>query len=99
MLAANKVNKPIDAVLRVDMVVNGERRSKGDVVELSNSNFKYLAQHDRVAEATDENIAAVKVQIKSEKEAADRAKLPSESETLKARIANLEAELAAAKGK
>jgi ribosomal protein L9 len=97
MLTANKGNKSVNVVLRVDMVVDGERMEKGDVVEISGHNFKYLVQHDRVAEATTENIAAVKAEVKSAKEAAERAKLPSDNEVLKARVANLEAELATAK--
>jgi hypothetical protein len=97
MLTTNKVNKKIDVVLRVDMVVDGERLEKGDVVEMSVHNYKYLVQHDRVAEATPENVAAVKVEIKSAEEATKRAAQPSSDDVLKARIANLEAELAAAK--
>jgi hypothetical protein len=50
-----------------------------------------------VAEATAENIAAVAAEIKSAEEAALRAAQPSSEDVLKARIANLEAELAAAK--
>ncbi len=86
-------------MLRVDMVVDGERMEKGDVVEMSGHNFKYLLQHDRVAEATAENIAAVKAEIKATEEAAKRALQPSSEDVLKARIANLEAELAAVKKK
>lgn len=97
MLTTNKANKTVRAVLRVDMVVDGERMEKGDVVEMSGHNFKYLVQHDRVAEATAENIAAVKAEIKSTEEAARRAAQPSGEDVLKARIANLEAELAATK--
>jgi hypothetical protein len=97
MLSTNKGNKTVQAVLRVDMVVDGEREEKGAVVTMSGHNFKYLLQHDRVAEATPENIAAVKAEIKSTEAAAKRALQPSDSDVLKARIANLEAELAAAK--
>jgi len=50
-----------------------------------------------VAEATGENVAAVKAEIKSTEEAAKRAAQPSTEEVLKARIANLETELAVAK--
>lgn len=60
MLSTNKGSKIVKAVLRVDMVVDGEFATKGDVVEMSSSNFKYLSQHDRVAEATAENVAAAK---------------------------------------
>lgn len=97
MLTTNKVNKTVNVVLRVDMVVDGERMEKGDVVEMSSHNFKYLVQHDRVAEATTENIAAVRAEIKATEEAAKRAAQPSSEDVLKARIANLEAELAATK--
>jgi hypothetical protein len=97
MLTANKGNKTVKAVLRVDMVVDGERMEKGEVVEMSGHNFKYLLQHDRVAEATGENVAAVKAEIRSTEEAAKRAAQPSTEEVLKARIANLETELAVAK--
>ena len=97
MLTTNKGNKKVNVVLRVDMVVDGERMEKGVVVEMSGHNFKYLVQHDRVAEATGENIAAVKAEVKSTEEAAKRAAQPSTEEVLKARIANLETELAVAK--
>jgi hypothetical protein len=97
MLTANKGNKKVNVVLRVDMVVDGERMEKGEVVEMSGHNFKYLLQHDRVAEATGENVSAVRAEIKSAEEAAKRAAQPSTEEVLKARIANLETELAVAK--
>jgi hypothetical protein len=97
MLTTNKGNKKVNVVLRVDMVVDGERMEKGDLVEMSGHNFKYLVQHDRVAEATPENVAAVKAEVKAKEEAAKRAALPSNEDVLKARVANLEAELAAAK--
>jgi hypothetical protein len=97
MLTTSKGSKTVQAVLRVAMIVDGERKEKGDVVTLSAHNYKYLAQHDRVAEATAENIAAVAAEIKSAEEAALRAAQPSSEDVLKARIANLEAELAAAK--
>jgi hypothetical protein len=97
MLTANKGNKTVKTVLRVDMVVDGERMEKGDVVEMSGHHFKYLALHDRVAEATAENVTAVRAEIKSAEEAAKRAAQPSNEDVLKARIANLETELAAAK--
>jgi hypothetical protein len=99
MLTTNKASKTVNVVLRVDMVVDGERMEKGDVVEMSGHNFKYLIQHDRVAEATAENIAAVRAEIKATEEAAKRAAQPSGEDVLKARIANLEAELAATKKK
>jgi hypothetical protein len=97
MLTTNKGNKKVNVVLRVDMVVDGERMEKGEVVEMSGHNFKYLVQHDRVAEATDENVAAVRAEIKATEEAAKRAAQPSDADVLRARIANLEAELTAAK--
>ncbi len=97
MLTASKGSKTVKAVLRVDMVMDGERMEKGAVVEMSIHTYRYLAQHDRVAEATSENIAAVQAQIKSDEENARRAAQPSNEDVLKARVANLEAELAAAK--
>ncbi len=72
MLTTSKSNKKMNVVLRVDMVVDGERMSKGDVVEMSSQNYKYLVQHDRVAEATAENVASVKAEIKSAVEAAKK---------------------------
>lgn len=99
MLSTNKGNKTVKAVLRVDMVVDGERMEKGEVVEMSGHNFKYLIQHDRVAEATTENIASVKAEVKATEEAARRAAQPSDNDVLRTRVANLEAELAARKGK
>ncbi len=67
MLSTNKGNLTVKAVLRVDMVMDGKRMEKGDVVEMSGHNFKYLVQHDRVAEATTENIAAVRAQLSAAK--------------------------------
>jgi hypothetical protein len=100
MLAANKQSKTVRTVLKIDMVFDGERAQKGDVVDMSAREFRYLAHHDRVAEATPENIAAVKAQIKSEKDAAERAKMPSETEVLRQRVAELQAKLdATEKGK
>lgn len=67
MLSTNKGNLTVKAVLRVDMVMDGKRMEKGDVVEMSGHNFKYLVQHDRVAEATTENIAAVRAELAAAK--------------------------------
>ena len=67
MLSTNKGNLTVKAVLRVDMVMDGKRMEKGDVVEMSGHNFKYLVQHDRVAEATTENIAAVRAELSAAK--------------------------------
>jgi hypothetical protein len=97
MLTSNQKNAPVEAVLRVAMVVDKKRLEKGDVVEMSHSDFSYLAGHHRVAEATAENVAAVKAEIKSEKEAAERAAAPTDADVLRQRVADLEAELAAAK--
>lgn len=94
MLQSNQAKKPVKAVLRVSMIVDGEACEKGDVVELAHREFVYLANHDRVAEATSENVAAVRAEVKSEKEAAERAAKPAETDLLRARIAQLEAELA-----
>ena len=99
MLSASKTNRPVESVLRFDMVIDGERMDKGDVVELSHKDFVYLSSHERVALATKENVAAVRAEIQAAKEAEERAKMPSEADILRQRVADLEAELAAKKGK
>jgi hypothetical protein len=97
MLAANKQSRTVRAVLKIDMVLDGERAQKGDVVDMSAREFRYLAHHDRVAEATVENVAAVKAQVKAEKDVAERARMPSETEVLRQRVEDLQAQLDAAK--
>jgi hypothetical protein len=95
--AMNNKRRPVNAVLRYAMIVNKEPREGGEVVELSYADFTYLNTHERVFEATPENIALVKDELRRAKEAVARRNQPSDTETLKARIANLEAELAVAK--
>ncbi|MGA7887615.1 MAG: hypothetical protein WCA44_17915 [Acidobacteriaceae bacterium] len=98
MLTNGKKGDPVTAVLRNDMVIDRKRREKGDVVELSYREYLYLAGNDRVLEATKENIDAVKAEAKAEKEAAARSRGPSEADTLRAKVKELEERLAA-KGK
>jgi hypothetical protein len=97
MLASSNKNEPVQAVLRVSMIVNKKPREKGEVVELSHRDFNYLATHKRVSEATRENIEAVKAEIESEKEAAERAAQPTDADLLRKEVARLREELAAAK--
>jgi hypothetical protein len=97
MLTSSNKNAPVEAVLRVGMIVDKKPREKGDVVMLSHSDFAYLANHKRVAEATKENIEAVEAEIESEKEAAERAALPTDADVLRKEVADLKVELAAAK--
>jgi hypothetical protein len=98
MLSTNSKAATVRTVLRVDMVVAGNRMQKGAVVELARKDFVYLSQHDRVAEATAENISAVQAEVKAEKEAAKRAAVQlSTEDALRAENAQLRAELVAAK--
>lgn len=94
MLTSTQKNQPVNSILRVDMIVDGERKEKGDEVPLSHRDFVYLSQHSRVAEATPENVAAVKAEIKAAAEAAERAKQPTEADILRREVAELKAELA-----
>jgi hypothetical protein len=97
MLTSSNKNDPIQTVLRVAMVVDKKPHEKGEVVVLSHRDYVYLANHKRVAEATPENVKAVEAEIESEKEAAERAALPTDAELLREENARLRAELAAAK--
>src|SRR5208337_3924152 len=97
MLKSQIKPEKVSVVLRHHMVVDKERRAKGEIIDLSYRDYVYLANHDRVAEATKENIEAVKAEIKAEAELAERQAQPSEADKLKARIANLEVEMASAK--
>jgi hypothetical protein len=63
-------NQPVNAVLLIAMVVEGESAEAGDVVELSARDFKYLHTYNRVLPATKENVAAVKAEVAAQKEAA-----------------------------
>jgi hypothetical protein len=94
----------VKAVLLFTMVIgdgdDSDVKEKGDVVELSKREFTYLAEYGRVAEATPENIDNVKAEIAAEKKAAEsRATELGEKDVLRARIAQLEAELGSKKGK
>lgn len=73
MLKVNQANKPVEAVLRVDMLIQGEECEAGEVVELSARDFKYLHAHERVAEATKENVAQVLAEVKVRKDLAAKA--------------------------
>ena len=97
MLTSSNKNEPVQAVLRVGMIVDKKPCEKGEVVELSHRDYTYLANHKRVAEATKENIEAVEAEIESEQEAAERAAMPTETDALREENAKLRAELAAAK--
>lgn len=106
MLVSNSKTdrEKVKAVLLFTMVIgdgeDSDVHQKGDVVELSKREFKYLAEYGRVVEAMPENIAAVEAEIEAEKKAAkDRATELNEKDVLRARIAQLEAELSAKKGK
>jgi len=80
------------------MVVDRENKEKGDIVSMSARDFKYLYHHDRVAEATKENVAAVLAEVASEKEAQKRAAVTAdELTTTKALLAAAQLELATLK--
>jgi hypothetical protein len=97
MLKSQMKPEKVSVVLRHNMVVDKARKEKGEVVELSYRDYAYLSNHDRVADATEENIKVVRDEIKAEAALAARQAQPSEAEKLKDRIAALEVELAAAK--
>lgn len=98
MLKLNQSNKPMEAVLRVDMLIAGEECEAGEVVELSAREYRYLYAHDRVCEATKENVAAVRAEVKMRKDAAEQATAKADTltdtknqlATALARIAELE---------
>lgn len=73
MLGLNAKPKPVEAVLRIDMMINGEECEAGEVVELSAREFKYNHHLNRCAEATKENVAAVRAEVAAKKEAAAKA--------------------------
>ncbi len=70
MLTTKKSTGPVEAVLRVDMLIEGEECEAGEVVELTARDFKYLSHHNRVLEATKDNVAAVREEIKIKRDAA-----------------------------
>ena len=89
-------NETVKAVLKVSMIVNKKARERGEVVDLTRREFKYFAYHDRVLEATPENVALVKEQVAAEekaaKEAMKRAAVADDKiAAQEARIAQLEA--------
>lgn len=88
MLSLNSKPAPVEAVLCMDMLINGEECAAGEVVELSAREFKYLHHFDRVMPATEKNVAAVRAQVKAKKDAADKAaKKADELGTTKAQLA------------
>ena len=101
MLTVTRENKKIDAVLLQDMIVtDGNHGEKGEVHELHPKDFRYLKTHGRVLEATKENVAEVKARIAAEKADAEKAsKQLDEAAALRARVAQLEAQLNAEKGR
>lgn len=105
MITSQNQNKPIEAVLIIDMLFGGKQFRAGETVELKPSDFKYFHHLGRVDHATKENVAAVKAKLaaaqaaveSAQKVAADQALAQfTDAKALKARLAQLEAE---AKGK
>jgi len=78
----------VEAVLCMDMLINGEECATGEVVELSAREFKYLHTYDRVLPATEKNVAAIRAQVKAKKQAAEKqAAAADELGTTKAQLA------------
>lgn len=98
MLKLNTKTGPVEAVLRMDMVIAGENCAAGEVVEFNAREFKYLEQYDRVLVATKENVAIVRAEAekKAAKVKADAVKADALADTKNqlaaalARIAELE---------
>ena len=98
MLTQNKSQVPVKALLLVSMVVKGENREAGEVVELPAREFNYLAQFDRVVVATTENVSALKAKLADERKAAKEASAyVDELTATKAQLAAVQAENAALK--
>jgi hypothetical protein len=94
MLSLNAKSKNVEAVLCLDMVIRGEDCAAGEVVELPEREFRYLAHFDRVLPATGENVAAVKAAAKAKRAAAERrAAAGDELTDTKAKLALAMAEL------
>lgn len=98
MLKASQSNKPVEAVLRVDMLIAGEECEAGEVVELKEREYRYLFTHDRVLEATKENVERVRAEVAARKKIAanqaakadELADTKNQLATALARIAELE---------
>jgi hypothetical protein len=90
MITTNQPRHSVRAVLRHNMIVNGETRNKGEVEVFKANDFKYLENFERVAEDTPENVAAIKAEIAAEK-------AMQEKETVRIDdLSNLKLQLAAA---
>ena len=48
LISKRNANEPVKARLLVEMVVDGEDRAKGEIVDLPARDFRYLEQHGRV---------------------------------------------------
>jgi hypothetical protein len=70
MLQSKITNVPVDAVLLIDMVIDGDPTEAGEVVTLPPRDYKYLTTYGRVLPATKENVAAVKAEVAAQKEQA-----------------------------
>jgi hypothetical protein len=70
MLSLNAKPAPVEAVLRIDMLIEGEECAAGEVVELSAREFRYFYHFDRVLPATKENVDAVRAEVAARKRAA-----------------------------
>jgi hypothetical protein len=73
MLSLNQKPKTVEAVLTIDMLMEGEECSAGDVVELSQREYKYQAHLNRALPATKENVAAVRADVANRRKAAEKA--------------------------
>lgn len=101
MITSNKGEKPpVRAVLRVAMIFEGKPREKGEIVAMKARDFVYLSGHDRVAEATEENVDSVKAEVKAERAAAAKAaQTVSDLESTKSQLATALAKIAELEGK
>lgn len=99
MITSQKTNKPIEAVLLIDMLFGGEHYEAGDTIELRPADFKYQHNLGRADYATKENVAAVQARVARQKAAADAARKSqadaalaqfTDVKALRARIAQLE---------
>jgi hypothetical protein len=73
MLKLNNKAENVEAVLLIDMLLNGEECEAGEVVEMSQREFKYLHHFVRVLPATEKNVAAVRASVKAKKDVAAKA--------------------------
>jgi hypothetical protein len=95
-----KADEPVEAVCKIDMLIDGEEVAAGAVVELKPRDFRYLYHFGRVLPASKENVDAVQkaVAIRNETNAR-RAADTDDLVSAKAKLARAEAELATFKGK